>query len=104
MTEDDWSLKGKQIHAGFDYDAGIVLNDEEFHDIHLGSEGGMDFFPIEIIETLRQKLIEDFIKEINERDSLDRHGCHYYHRQHRYIESSNPEETVKKIINKRFGV
>ena len=64
MISDDWSLKERKHSVC------------EYHESD--------------IETLRQKLIEDFIKEIEKGDSLD-------------IESFHPEETVTKIINKRFG-
>ena len=76
---DDWSLKGKKVHLKYGYEYTIdFIGFEEYN-----------------TETLRQKLIKDFMG--------------YYDRYLKYQIDENPDRynfnyDVEKTVNKRFGV
>lgn len=81
----DWSLKGKKITASFDYDKGIVLDDEKFNDISIGPKDSMDLYPIKVIKKLRNKLIEIIKVHIDGE-----------------IDYADPDDIIEEI-NKLFG-
>lgn len=79
MTEDDWSLEGKEVRK-----PSAPFDDLRRWDI------GVRVYYLEDIETLRQKLIEDFKEHLSDE-------CEEFPHSHSF-------NLAMKTINKRFGV
>ena len=81
----EWSLKGKKLSYSDSFSIKLIEHP-------IGSQGDWGIYWDKSIETLRQKLIEDFIEEENKMMD-DGKGYHYW-----------SDELIEKIINNRFGV